>query len=191
MSEMPGGLYIGLMSGTSMDGVDAALLRTDGQTVFDFGPTLLSWLERARPDVHAAVIAADRDAFISNYYQALVPLRTLTEKLGADHVWFDNVDTGTAKQYGGVDPRNHTIRRTGTGQAPAITTQPQSTAAVVGGTATFSGASLNAPAGATVKGDSDADTFNLSPSPTTTCSTGWRSSRRSAGADSTHATCVR
>jgi anhydro-N-acetylmuramic acid kinase len=31
---------LGLMSGTSMDGVDAALLRTDGQTVFDFGPTL-------------------------------------------------------------------------------------------------------------------------------------------------------
>lgn len=60
-------------------------------------------------DAPMFVIAADRDAFISNYYQALVPLRTLTEKLGADHVWFDNVDTGTAKQYGGVDPRNHTM----------------------------------------------------------------------------------
>ncbi len=32
------------------------------QTSFDFGPTLLSWLERARPDVHAAVVAADRDS---------------------------------------------------------------------------------------------------------------------------------
>ena len=29
---------------------------------FDFGPTLLSWLERTRPDVHAAVLAADRES---------------------------------------------------------------------------------------------------------------------------------
>ncbi len=29
---------IGLMSGTSMDGVDAALLETDGDTIFSFGP---------------------------------------------------------------------------------------------------------------------------------------------------------
>jgi anhydro-N-acetylmuramic acid kinase len=31
---------IGLMSGTSCDGIDAALLKTDGETVSDFGPTL-------------------------------------------------------------------------------------------------------------------------------------------------------
>lgn len=30
---------LGLMSGTSMDGVDAALIRTDGQEVFAFGPS--------------------------------------------------------------------------------------------------------------------------------------------------------
>ena len=29
---------MGLMSGTSMDGVDAALLRTDGEQIFAFGP---------------------------------------------------------------------------------------------------------------------------------------------------------
>lgn len=31
---------IGLMSGTSCDGIDAALLKTDGETVSEFGPTL-------------------------------------------------------------------------------------------------------------------------------------------------------
>lgn len=31
---------MGLMSGTSMDGVDAALIRTDGETVAEFGPAL-------------------------------------------------------------------------------------------------------------------------------------------------------
>uniref|UniRef100_UPI001953D214 anhydro-N-acetylmuramic acid kinase n=1 Tax=Stenotrophomonas maltophilia TaxID=40324 RepID=UPI001953D214 len=30
---------IGLMSGTSMDGVDVALLDTDGETISGFGPT--------------------------------------------------------------------------------------------------------------------------------------------------------
>ena len=33
-----GGWVIGLMSGTSIDGVDAALIRTDGQAVLEFGP---------------------------------------------------------------------------------------------------------------------------------------------------------
>ena len=35
-----GFLALGLMSGTSLDGIDAALLRTDGQRIFGFGPAL-------------------------------------------------------------------------------------------------------------------------------------------------------
>ena len=30
---------IGLMSGTSLDGVDAAMIETDGERIFRFGPT--------------------------------------------------------------------------------------------------------------------------------------------------------
>ena len=31
---------LGAMSGTSLDGVDAAMILTDGETVFDFGPSV-------------------------------------------------------------------------------------------------------------------------------------------------------
>lgn len=37
-AKNPGRWAIGLMSGTSLDGVDAALIRTDGEEVFEFGP---------------------------------------------------------------------------------------------------------------------------------------------------------
>ncbi|WP_075214604.1 anhydro-N-acetylmuramic acid kinase [Mongoliimonas terrestris] len=45
---------LGLMSGTSLDGVDAALILTDGETVEDFGPTLF----RAYTDAERAVLRA-------------------------------------------------------------------------------------------------------------------------------------
>ncbi len=47
-------LAIGLMSGTSMDGVDVALIETDGRRVSRFGPTLL----RPYTDPERAAIAA-------------------------------------------------------------------------------------------------------------------------------------
>ena len=40
MAEFQAVWTIGLMSGTSCDGIDAALLKTDGETVAAFGPTL-------------------------------------------------------------------------------------------------------------------------------------------------------
>lgn len=52
---------LGLMSGTSMDGVDAAILVTDGEAIAEFGPTLFrpySAAERAL--ISAAVDAAPR-----------------------------------------------------------------------------------------------------------------------------------
>lgn len=50
---------------------------------FDFGPTLLSWLERERPDIHERVVAADQDAvrrlghgsaMAQGYHHSILPL---------------------------------------------------------------------------------------------------------------------
>src|ERR1700761_615022 len=50
---------IGLMSGTSLDGVDAAWLETDGERVGAFGPTLtLPYDERLRADLRRILDAA-------------------------------------------------------------------------------------------------------------------------------------
>jgi len=52
---------IGLMSGTSLDGVDAAWLETDGETVSAFGPTLtLPYDDRLRTDLRRLLDLAPR-----------------------------------------------------------------------------------------------------------------------------------
>lgn len=50
-------LAIGLMSGTSMDGVDVAAIETDGQVVSQFGPTLLrAYDDHERAAIRAALV---------------------------------------------------------------------------------------------------------------------------------------
>ena len=44
------------------DGRVARVVNNYARISFDFGPTLLSWLERAQPAVYGAVLAADRDS---------------------------------------------------------------------------------------------------------------------------------
>jgi len=52
-------LAIGLMSGTSMDGVDVAAIETDGRTVSQFGPTLFRpYTESERAAIRVAVMEA-------------------------------------------------------------------------------------------------------------------------------------
>jgi anhydro-N-acetylmuramic acid kinase len=50
---------IGLMAGTSLDGVDAAMLTTDGETIEAHGPT---WFRPYSPATRAAVVRATRAA---------------------------------------------------------------------------------------------------------------------------------
>jgi anhydro-N-acetylmuramic acid kinase len=58
---------VGMMSGTSMDGVDAAVLRTDGEAVADFGPSLF----RPYSEAERAVLR-----------QALAEARGLSDRAG-------------------------------------------------------------------------------------------------------------
>ena len=55
------------------------------------------------------VAAGDHDGIVNLAYQAAQPVAALTSALGDSKVWFDQIDTGSASQYGGSDPRNHTL----------------------------------------------------------------------------------
>jgi acetyl esterase/lipase len=55
------------------------------------------------------VVAGDRDGIVNPEYQAMQPVAALTAALGDTRVWFDLLDTGDASNYGGLDPRNHTL----------------------------------------------------------------------------------
>jgi len=68
----------------------ARVVNTLAYTSFDFGPTLLEWLERAAPDTYAAVLHADRasaarlgghgNAMAQAYHHAILPLASRRDK---------------------------------------------------------------------------------------------------------------
>ena len=61
----------------------APVSRSLGLVSFDFGPTLLQWMERAAPDTYAAVLAADRasgNAVAMPYHHVILPLSPRRDK---------------------------------------------------------------------------------------------------------------
>jgi alpha-amylase/alpha-mannosidase (GH57 family) len=57
--------------------------RSLGSISFDFGPTLLQWMERAAPDTYTAVLAADRasgNAVAMPYHHVILPLSPRRDK---------------------------------------------------------------------------------------------------------------
>jgi anhydro-N-acetylmuramic acid kinase len=58
---MAGMIAIGLMSGTSMDGVDVAVLETDGESISAFGPTLFRPYQDREREVLRRALADARD----------------------------------------------------------------------------------------------------------------------------------
>ena len=65
--RLPPARAIGLMSGTSLDGVDAAWIETDGEQVFATGPSLtLPYDADLRAKLMEANSAADLERIIKN-----------------------------------------------------------------------------------------------------------------------------
>ncbi len=73
------------------DGRIARIVNTLSSISFDFGPTLLEWLEREAPDTYAAVLEADRlsrekydghgNAIATPYHHVILPLASRRDKI--------------------------------------------------------------------------------------------------------------
>ena len=80
-------LAIGLMSGTSMDGVDVAAIETDGRTVSEFGPTLFRpYSDAEREAIRAALAVAPSVAGRSERPMALAVAEGVVTEAHVDAV---------------------------------------------------------------------------------------------------------
>jgi len=77
MAEQDSIWALGLMSGTSLDGVDAALIRTDGEDVYDVGPAvMIEYAPEARATIRA-VLGCEKglesaEAVVTDYHRKAV-----------------------------------------------------------------------------------------------------------------------
>jgi anhydro-N-acetylmuramic acid kinase len=70
---------IGLMSGTSLDGVDAALVRTDGESLVEPGPWVTTaYPSQLRDGIRALLGKTERDEAVANIERALTQYNTAT-----------------------------------------------------------------------------------------------------------------
>ena len=79
--ECYGPITLGVRGGS--DGTTIAYDETLGRLSYDFGPTLLTWLERERPSILRRVIAADaatQTAIAQPYFHNILPLESRRDK---------------------------------------------------------------------------------------------------------------